>query len=347
MEILDYYRQAHRIAFAPLLFQAVRVALERGLLEALEASEGPGASPEEAAAACGMGLYATRVLLEGCTAAGAVLVEATQERYRLGPVGRLLLHDELVRVNMDFSNDICYQGAFFLDQALAQGRPAGLEVFGSWDTIYQGLMDLPARARKSWLAFDHHYSDTVFPPALASVFDRPVRSLLDVGGNTGKWAMLCLEARPDLRVTLLDHASQARTAAENALNAGFAERLSTHPLDLLDHSQAFPQGFEVVWMSQFLDCFGEADTVQLLRRGREALAPGARLMVLEPCWDRQPNAVARDAVMATSLYFACMANGKSRMFHSQDLLRGFAAAGLKLVADEQQGFHTLFTCVAA
>jgi hypothetical protein len=345
MEVLDYYRQAHRIAFAPLLFQAARVALERGLLAALEGAGNRGASPGEAASACGLSLYATRVLLEGCTAAGAV--EEDQERYRLGPVGRVLLHDELVRVNMDFSHDVCYQGAFFLDEALAQERPAGLKVFGSWDTIYQGLMDLPARARKSWLAFDHKYSDTVFPPALASVFDRPVRSLLDVGGNTGKWAMLCLKERPDLRVTLLDHASQARTAAENAVNAGFGDRLSTHPLDLLDHGQAFPKGFEVVWMSQFLDCFGEADYVQLLRRGREALAPGGRLMVLEPCWDCQPNTVARDAVMATSLYFACMANGKSRMFHSGDLLRGFAAAGMNLAAREQQGFHTLFTCVAA
>jgi Methyltransferase domain len=345
VEILDYYRQAHRIAFGPLLFQAARVALDRGLLAALEESAAPGLSPEEAASACGLSLYATRVLLEGCTAAGAV--EEDQERYRLGPVGRLLLHDDLVRVNMDFSHDVCYQGAFFLDESLAQERPAGLKVFGSWDTIYQGLMDLPARARKSWLAFDHKYSDTVFPPALASVFDRPVRNLLDVGGNTGKWAMLCLKARADLKITLLDHASQARTAAENAHDAGFQDRLSTHPLDLLDHSQAFPGGFEVVWMSQFLDCFGEPDIIQLLRRGREALAPSGRLMVLEPCWDCQPNAVARDAVMATSLYFTCMANGKSRMFHSQDLCRGFAASGLKLVAREQQGFHTLFTCTAA
>src|ERR1700677_2742804 len=223
MEIPDYYRQAHRLAFAPLLFQAARVALDRGLLEALEGSGGLGLSPEEAAGACGLSLYATRVLLEGCPAAGAVEVEEGQERYRLGPVGRLLLHDELVRVNLDFSHDVCYQGAFFLDEALAQGRPAGLKVFGSWDTIYQGLMDLPAQARKSWLAFDHKYSDTVFPPLLASVFDRPVRSLLDVGGNTGKWAMLCLEAQTDLRVTLLDHASQAQTAAANAVLSGVSE----------------------------------------------------------------------------------------------------------------------------
>jgi SAM-dependent methyltransferase len=342
---LDYYRQAHRIAFGPLLFQAVRVARDRGLLEALKKAGPTGASPAEAAAACGLSLYAARVLLEGCDGAGAV--EEEEGRYRLSPVGVLLLGNELVRVNMDFTHDVCYQGAFFLDEALELGRPAGLKVFGPWDTIYQGLMELPARARKSWLDFDHSYSDAAFPAALAAVFSRPVARLLDVGGNTGKWSLLCLETQPDLQVTLLDHASQAKAAADKAAQAGLSDRLRTVPLDLLDHSQAFPGGFDVVWMSQFLDCFGEADIIELLKRGRAALAPSGSLMVLETCWDRQPNAAARDAVMATSLYFTCMANGDSRMLHSQDLARCFAAAGLKLETREQLGFHTLFTCAAA
>lgn len=342
---LDHYRQAHRIAFGPLLFQAARVARDKGLLAALEQAGSAGASPEEAAASCGLSLYAVRVLLEGCDGAGAV--EEEGGRYRLSPVGLLLMEDELVRVNMDFTNDVCYQGAFFLDEALASGRPAGLKVFGPWDTIYQGLMELPAGARKSWLDFDHHYSGAAFPAALAAVFHRPVGRLLDVGGNTGKWALLCLEAQPGLRVTLLDHTSQAQAAADRAAQAGLSDRLHTVALDLLDHSQAFPGGFDVVWMSQFLDCFGEADIIALLKRGRAALAPSGSLIVLETCWDRQPNAAARDAVMATSLYFTCMANGNSRMLHSLDLARCFAAAGLKLEARKQLGFHTLFTCAAA
>ena len=118
------------------------------------------------------------------------------------------------------------------------------------------------------------------------------------------------------------------------------------PFDLLDHARAFPTGFDVVWMSQFLDCFGETDIVRLLERGSAALAPGGRLCIMETFWDRQPNEVAELCLQGTSLYFSCMANGTSRMYHSQDVLDLIARAGLHIVSDEPIGLsHTLFTCV--
>nr|MBA3455382.1 class I SAM-dependent methyltransferase [Deltaproteobacteria bacterium] len=199
----------------------------------------------------------------------------------------------------------------------------------------------------SWFAFDHFYSDSAFPLAFPRVFDpRPAR-LLDVGGNTGKWALHCLTKDPDVEVTVLDHPGQLDRVQQNAAAAGVASRLKTVPLNLLDHDRAFPTGFDVVWMSQFLDCFGEADIVRLLERGRAALAPGGRLCVMESFWDRQPNDVAELCVQGTSLYFSCMANGTSRMYHSQDFLELIPKAGLRVSADDEIGAsHTLMTCVA-
>jgi SAM-dependent methyltransferase len=119
------------------------------------------------------------------------------------------------------------------------------------------------------------------------------------------------------------------------------------PLDLLDHERPFPTGFDVVWMSQFLDCFGEADILALMKRAAAALAPGGRLCILEPFWDRQPNDVAELCLQGTSLYFTCMANGTSRMYHSEDFLELIASAGLKLVADEPIGLtHTMLSATA-
>ena len=114
-------------------------------------------------------------------------------------------------------------------------------------------------------------------------------------------------------------------------------------MNLLDHSQAFPGDFDVVWMSQCLDCFPEADIVRLLQRGREALNADGTLYVLEPYWDHQ-HIIGRDSVIGLSLYFACMANGNSRMYHSDDMRRCIDEAGLTLVSDERIGFHTLFGC---
>ena len=74
-----------------------------------------------------------------------------------------------------------------MEETLREGRPAGLEVFGQWPTIYEGLSQLPREAQKKWFAFDHHYSDNSFQEALEIVFSFPVKKLLDVGGQY--WAM--------------------------------------------------------------------------------------------------------------------------------------------------------------
>jgi SAM-dependent methyltransferase len=330
------------VAFAPLTFQAARVARDNGLFGALQKAGEKGLDAAAAARAAGIPAYAARVLLEACLSID--LVELKKGRYRLSAAGFLVLTDEVARVNMDFVNDVCYQGAFHLDSALAHGSPDGLKVFGPWSTIYAGLTQLPPKVLDSWLKFDHNYSSAAFPAALPLVFDRPVGRLLDVGGNTGKWALQCAALDAHVRIAILDHPAQLALAAENARQAGVADRVAFTPMDLLDHGKPFPTGFDVVWMSQFLDCFGEADIVQLLKRGRQALAPGGRLFVMETYWDRQPHPAARDAVIGTSLYFTCMANGNSRMYHSDDLRKAVAAAGMKVVRDVQLNYHSVWTC---
>jgi len=339
------YHQVHALAFAPLLFQAAMAARNMGVLAAVRASKSEGLLPADVATRADVTLYAARVLLEGCLALELVSLEGG--KYRITDAGYLWLTDEMTQVNANFVQDVCYRGAFYLEESLRTGKPAGLKVFGEWPTIYEHLTQLPAAAQKSWFEFDHFYSDSAFPLVFPRVFDpRPAR-LLDVGGNTGKWALHCLAQDKDVQITVLDHPGQLAQLQANAVAAGLASRLRTVPMDLLDHHIAFPTGFDVVWMSQFLDCFGEADILQLLERGKAALAPGGRLLVMEAFWDRQPNDVAELCLQGTSLYFTCMANGTSRMYHSQDFLDLIARAGLRVQTDEAIGMsHTLLTCVA-
>ena len=339
------YHQVHALAFAPLLFQAAMAARNMGVLAAVRASKSEGLLPAEVATRADVSLYAARVLLEGCLA--LELVSLDGGRYRITDAGYLWLTDEMTQVNANFVQDVCYKGAFYLEESLRTGKPAGLKVFGEWPTIYEHLTQLPPAAQKSWFEFDHFYSDSAFPLVFPRVFDpRPAR-LLDVGGNTGKWALHCLAQDKDVQITVLDHPGQLAQLQANAVAAGLASRLRTVPMDLLDHHIAFPTGFDVVWMSQFLDCFGEADILRLLGRGKAAMAPGGRLCVMEAFWDRQPNDVAELCLQGTSLYFTCMANGTSRMYHSQDFLDLIARAGLRVQTDEAIGMsHTLLTCVA-
>jgi ubiquinone/menaquinone biosynthesis C-methylase UbiE len=340
------YRQVHALAFSPLLFQAAMAARNMGVLTAVHGSASAGLRPGEVASQAGVSLYAARVLLEGCLALELVALE--DGRYRMTDAGRLWLFDEMTRINANFVQDICYAGAAGLEESLRTGEPAGLKVFGNWRTIYEGVTDLPPAAQKSWFEFDHYYSDGAFPLAFPRVFEPRPRRLLDVGGNTGKWALHCLSHDPDVEITVLDHPGQLARLQQNAASAGVEARLKMIPGDLLDHGRAFPNGFDVVWMSQFLDCFAEPDIVRLLDRGRAALAPGARLCILEAFWDRQANEVGELVLQGTSLYFSCMANATSRMYHSQDFLDLIPQSGLRVAADDPVGHnHTLLTCVAA
>lgn len=341
---VEHYRNAHRLAFAPLTFHGVLLARDNGLLASVEAAGSEGIRPEDAAKIANVSYYAARVLLEACLSMDLVFYE--DGRYTLSHGGSIMLHDEMTRVNMNFVRDVCYQGASKLEASLAESRPVGLEHFGPWPTIYEGLAHLPQNVRKSWLEYDHAYSDRAFPVALPIVLAEHPKRLLDVGGNTGKWSLQCTKADANIEVTLVDHPGQLKFALENAAAAGVAARVNGVPMDLLNHAVAFPTGFDVVWMSQFLDCFQESDVVSLLKRARAALAPGGTLFILEPYWDHQ-HVVGRDSVIGLSLYFACMANGNSRMYHSDDMRKCVQEAGLVLAQEHRLNFHTLFACKSA
>ncbi len=341
--LFDAQRIVQHIAFGPMMFQAAVALRDLGVLAALERDD---STPPAVAERTKLPLNSVRVLLEAGESMG--LCVSVDGRYGCTAAGRLMLIDEMTRVNVNFVRDVNYAGSAHLQEALTEARPAGLSVFGDWPTIYDAVPSLPPQTQDSWYRFDQFYSDRVFPLALPEVLAARPKRLLDVGGNTGKWAIACLRHDPDLRVTIVDLPGQLRRAREAARVAGVDDRLDTVERNVLDRDTSFPHGFDVVWMSQFLVCFAESDIARLLEKARQALAPEGRLYILETFWDRQPNEIARYCLHATSIYFACMANGTSRMYHSQDLLACIARAGLRLTHDMHLGLsHTLLSCAGA
>jgi len=344
---LDAIAAAQRLAFAPLAFHAAAALRDRGVLAALGDAGASGLDLDEVVGATSLSRYAARVLLEA--ALGMGLAWRKDGRFRLGKVGHFLLHDEMTRVNFDFGRDVCYGAAAHLDASLAEGRPAGLHTLGPWPTLYEGLSVLPEPARTSWFAFDHFYSDQAFPAVCARLAAAPPARLLDIGCNTGRFAKLCLERMPSLEVGLVDLPIQLDTARAALVEAGLEHRVRWHPLDLLDPAAELPTGYDVVWMSQLLDCFSEADIVAILSKVRAALPPGGRLLILELFWDRQRFEAAAFSLQQTSLYFACVANGNSQMYDSAVFLDLLPRAGLAVarLSDGVGRFHTLLECVPA
>ena len=343
---LEAVSRAQWLAFAPLAFQATAVMRDRGVLKALAAaaSAAAGQSIAEVAATTGLSVYASRVLLEA--GLGLQIVWRRDGRYHLGKLGRVLLDDELTRVNFDFTRDVCYQAAAHLDESLREGRPAGLKTLGPWATLYEGLTALDEPAHSSWQAFDHFHSDQAFPVALERLAAQPPARLLDVGCNNGKWALGCLQRLPALQLGLVDLPPQLARAQQRLAEAGVDGRARCHPLDLLDPASALPTGYDLVWMSQFLDCFSDEQIVAMLGKVRVALPPGGRLWILELFWDRQRFEAAAFSLQQTSLYFSCVANGNSQMYDSAVFLGLLARAGFEVgtLTDGVGGFHTLLEC---
>jgi ubiquinone/menaquinone biosynthesis C-methylase UbiE len=336
--------EAQRIAFAPVVFQACRVLRDTGILEIVLRSHSHGITLHDLVAQAGLPRYGVKVLVESGLGIGLFCVNAG--KYTLTKLGYFLLRDPMARINMDLVQDVCYRALFHLDEAVAQGKPAGLKTLGDWKTLYEGLSSLPPRVQASWFAFDHYYSDQAFPAALPLVFaDRPKR-LLDVGGNTGRWAVLCARHDPGVRITIADLPGQLGFARQTMQDQGLADRVDFLGVDLLDAQQLLPGGYDAIWMSQFLDCFSEPEIISILRRAAAALGDHGVLHILELLWDRQPNETAAFCLQQTSLYFTAVANGNSQMYHSSDLLRCLAEAGLKVVEQRDQvgQYHTWLKC---
>ena len=326
---VEAQRLAQEIAFGPIVFQVSRLMLKFGIFQLL-ADERAGMTQEEISKACGLSSYATQVLLEASLTIGTVLQH--ENRYRLAKAGWFLLNDKTVRVH--------------LEEALTNGRPEGLKVFGEWSTIYEGLSSLPSQVQKSWFGFDHYYSDCSFDEALAIVFARHPKTLLDVGGNTGRWATKCVSYDDAVEVTIMDLPQQLEMMRQQTKELPGAMRIHGYGANLLNPEVPFPTGFDAIWMSQFLDCFSEEEVTSILTRAARSMSRGSRLYIMETFWNRQKFDTAAYCLTQISLYFTAMANGNSKMYHSDDMERCIKAAGLEVEKiDDHLGMgHSIVQC---
>ncbi len=337
---------AQWIAFAPVVFQSARVLRESGILLELEIAGKAGLTLEEVSEKVNLSIYGVRVLLESGLGIGLV-EQHDDDRFVITKTGYFIIHDELTNIHMNFVHDVCYEGLFSLDKSIAEGKPEGLKVFGEWPTIYEGLSKLPRHVQKSWFGFDHYHSDHAFPAALPQVFRYKPRKILDIGGNTGKWAIACTKYNPEVHITIMDLPGQLNIAKSRMEELKLTDRVSFFPTNILDDSLPFPKGFDIIWMSQFLDCFSDAEIVSILKRCYDAIDEDGSVLILEPFWDRQKFEVASFCMQQTSLYFTALANGNSQMYKSETFIKCVEEAGF--IIDEQIdniGFsHTLLKCI--
>lgn len=321
--------QAQYIAFAPYIFQASVLLRDKGILSEIETALDKGLLIEEVRDKVKMSHYAVRILLEAGLGIG--LVYRKDGRYFLTKTGSFFINHPMTVVNTDFMKDVCYEGAKELEKSLNQGSPEGLKYLGKWETIYQGLANLPEPAKTSWFNFDHYYSDTAFPKAMPIVFASNPKKIMDIGANTGKFSLACMDYNADVEMGLVDLQIQLDVAKANIEQEGYGDRATYYAINMLDKEANLPKGYDIIWMSQFLDCFAEEEIVAILRKCYEALDANGRVFINETFWDAQRFPVSAFCLQMTSLYFTTMANGNSQMYDSDVFFKLIDEAGFRIV----------------
>lgn len=335
---------AQFISMGPFVFQAARCLKKYGILGIIYKANNEGANFEEIKKGSDLSAYSLGVLLDA--GISIKLISFENQKYYLTQVGYFIHFDEITRVNMNFSHDVCYQGLFNLDEALQTNTPAGLKSFGDWKTIYEGLTSLPSTVLESWFDFDHFYSSGAFPRALPIVLSTKPQKIMDVGGNTGKFAITCAQAEPKVHITIVDHPQQIELSKINVQNENLLDRIDFYSGDLLNEDTTLPMGYDIIWMSQFLDCFSEEQIIYLLNKVKKSLNPGGSIMIMETFTDNQKFESAKFCLDMSSLYFTAMANGNSRMYPLAQFKGFIQKAGLRIetIHDGVKLFHTILIC---
>jgi len=131
------------------------------------------------------------------------------------------------------------------------------------------------RRRFTWAM--HHRTLETAPKLAAQINLRGARTLLDLGGGPGTYAMAFLAKNPTLRATVCDRPAALDVAKEIASTHKACARLSYLPLDVM--AEDIPGAYDVIWYSNVLHIYSPEDNQALFGRALASLNPGGRLLI--------------------------------------------------------------------
>jgi SAM-dependent methyltransferase len=131
------------------------------------------------------------------------------------------------------------------------------------------------RRRFTWAM--HHRTLEIAPKIASQIDLHGARTLLDLGGGPGTYAMAFLAKNPTLRATVCDRPAALGVAQEIASTHKAAARLSYLPLDIM--VEAIPGTYDVIWYSNVLHIYSPKNNQALFRRALAALNPGGQLLI--------------------------------------------------------------------
>lgn len=314
--------QLSRMAASLWIPQTLHAAATLGIADAIAPD---GSTSAAVAAAVGAHPGATHRLLRAM-AALELCQETDDGRFTLTPLGTPLRADAPDSVRswmLLMGGDMVWNSWGRLAECVRTGECAPQLLAGK--NAFEWMADHPAE----FAIFDHSMQELTrrAAPAIAAGYDfSAVRTVVDVGGGHGALLAAVLAANPHLRGTVFDLAHCAEGAASLAGEAGVGDRCGFATGSFFE---SVPAGADLYLMKSVIHDWNDERSTAILRAGRTALRPGARLVVVEVVVpDRAGTSPLDQMIAGTDLNMLVMTGGSERTeAQYRDLC---AAAGLRI-----------------
>ena len=198
------------------------------------------------------------------------------------------------------------------------GRP-GVEISYGMKT-FEHLHRDPERAARFHATMSERTA--AFAPSVAAGYDfAGLGTVADIGGGQGILLAAILRAHPHLHGILFDLPEVAASASRVLEAAGVWDRAEIVTGDFF---QTVPAGADACLMANVLHDWDDAQSVRILARCRQAMAPGGRVLIVERLIPDDPAAAV--PVLISDLNMLIVTGGKERTNAEYGEL--LAAAGL-------------------
>jgi len=286
---------------------ALHGAVKLGIFTALAGGE---LAAPELAAKLGSSERGVEILLNAMVAMDLLIKEGNL--FRNAPLGETYLD----RNKRDYVGHIIMHHHFLvegwsrLDEAVKAGKPVETV------TKDEGL------ERESFQMGMFNLAQAIAPLTNGSVDLSGRKHLLDLGGGPGTHAVYFCLANPDLKATVFDRATTEPFAEEIAGRYGVSDRISFAAGDF--HTDAFPGGFDVAWLSQILHSNTPEESRALIEKTAAVLEPGGLMLIHDFFLDENMAGPLFPALFSLNM----LINNYGRSYSERETREMMEAAGL-------------------
>ena len=135
----------------------------------------------------------------------------------------------------------------------------------------------PPGHRESFTWAMHHRSQEPAEQVASQLSLKSARSLLDLGGGPGTYALAFLQKNPKLQATVMDRQAALEVAELLAQQSSLESRLSVESGDFINDK--ILGKYDIVWYSNVLHMYSPAENLKVFRKIKQVLKPGGRLLI--------------------------------------------------------------------